>query len=498
MTPDGSPADGRVHYQYVQHIEVDTLAGDDQVGFLLNSNNTITTVKVDGGTHDGSTQIRDGFKIIGSDMDDTIRVGDFASGDRFRVQLIETLQLFGMGGNDTLTNDTSVDSLIDGGTGDDALTGGYGNNVIFGGAGKDALLGRCGAGRTDYFFPDHEYLERDTYGYPQPYFLAGETVEETGSGIANVVAWGDSVTTDGSGQLIVKGGTLSVLDWLKARFPEFNATNINLLFDEAFTLPCTDNFQCGVQPAPTLTMGPSITSVVVAEAGVPKNYVNEAGENLVMTWAAASTYGIASQTVKVDGSLLGATINGPYSSLYYSCQIGSWGAGTYNYTITSIDTKGVSSSVSGSFTLVDPLPPSISSIVVVEADGPRNGSLASDETLVITWAATSSRGVVSQSMTVDGITLAPINGPYGGLYYSCRIGNWAAGDHTYVIRATDSIGSSSGRTGTFTVVAGAAQAPRSTAWWSPRTARETAPSRRTRVWSSPGRRRAPTASLRRR
>ena len=56
-------------------------------------------------------------------------------------------------------------------------------------------------------------------------------------------------------------------------------------------------------------------------------------------------------------------------------------------------------------------------------------------------------------MTVDGRTITPINGPYGGLYYSCPIGAWAAGNHSYTIHATDSKGNSSNNTGTFKVTA---------------------------------------------
>ena len=57
------------------------------------------------------------------------------------------------------------------------------------------------------------------------------------------------------------------------------------------------------------------------------------------------------------------------------------------------------------------------------------------------------------TVTVDGKTITPISGPYGGLYYSCPIGTWAAGDHSYAIQSTDSKGVSGTATGTFAVVA---------------------------------------------
>ena len=56
-------------------------------------------------------------------------------------------------------------------------------------------------------------------------------------------------------------------------------------------------------------------------------------------------------------------------------------------------------------------------------------------------------------MTIDGTVIAPISGPCGGLYYSCKIGTWLAGSHTYKITATDSKGLSATFGGTFLVVA---------------------------------------------
>ena len=69
-----------------------------------------------------------------------------------------------------------------------------------------------------------------------------------------------------------------------------------------------------------------------------------------------------------------------------------------------------------------PPPPTIASVVVAEAGSTKNGVLESNEALKITWAASSPNGIASQTMTVDGQAIAPINGPYGGLYYSCPIG----------------------------------------------------------------------------
>jgi hypothetical protein len=75
--------------------------------------------------------------------------------------------------------------------------------------------------------------------------------------------------------------------------------------------------------------------------------------------------------------------------------------------------------------------------------------------------------MVSQTISVDGGAIAPIRGPYGGLYYSCPIGTWAAGNHSYTITATDSRGATSSKSGMFVVAAaltvGASAAPQGSA-----------------------------------
>lgn len=53
-------------------------------------------------------------------------------------------QLFGLGGNDTLINNTATGILLDGGADDDVLTGGAGNDNLVGGTGADAMSGGDG------------------------------------------------------------------------------------------------------------------------------------------------------------------------------------------------------------------------------------------------------------------------------------------------------------------------------------------------------------------
>jgi hypothetical protein len=82
---------------------------------------------------------------------DVIVVGGIGSGARFQVDAFECLHLAGQDGDDQITNDTNLPSLIDGGPGDDLLIGGGGTDVIFGGAGRDMLYGRGG---DDFLFAD--------------------------------------------------------------------------------------------------------------------------------------------------------------------------------------------------------------------------------------------------------------------------------------------------------------------------------------------------------
>jgi Ca2+-binding RTX toxin-like protein len=70
------------------------------------------------------------------------------SGGTATVANTATIQVFGKGGNDTITLDESNGALpaaqLFGGAGNDVLTGGSGADQLFGGAGNDTLLGKGG------------------------------------------------------------------------------------------------------------------------------------------------------------------------------------------------------------------------------------------------------------------------------------------------------------------------------------------------------------------
>ena len=70
------------------------------------------------------------------------------SGGTATVANTATIQVFGNGGNDTISLDESNGALpaaqLFGGAGNDVLTGGSGADQLFGGAGNDTLLGKGG------------------------------------------------------------------------------------------------------------------------------------------------------------------------------------------------------------------------------------------------------------------------------------------------------------------------------------------------------------------
>jgi hypothetical protein len=201
------------------------------------------------------------------------------------------------------------------------------------------------------------------------------------------------------------------------------------------------------------SIGPVIARTAVAEAGRAKNGKLESNESLRITWVATSRYAIASQTLTVDGKPVGR-ISGPFSGRYYSCTIGAWAAGQHTYEIKATDSKGTSTMATGTFNVANPVPPLIAKILVSEAGKSKNGTLDASDSLRITWAASSQHPIASQTVTVDGKTKISMSGPFRGLYYSCTIGKYAAGTHTYTIKSTDSKGVSSTKSGTFVVAAG--------------------------------------------
>ena len=101
------------------------------------------------------------LSVFGDNLDNTIAASRDAAGNILinggavpvqggqpTVANTQLIQIFGQGGNDTISLDETNGALpgaeLFGGNGNDTLTGGSGNDLLFGGAGNDTLLGKGG------------------------------------------------------------------------------------------------------------------------------------------------------------------------------------------------------------------------------------------------------------------------------------------------------------------------------------------------------------------
>jgi Ca2+-binding RTX toxin-like protein len=108
--------------------------------------------------------------LFGDNLDNTVAVSRDAagkilanggaiqiSGGTPTVANTSLIQVFGLGGNDTITLNESNGALpkanLFGGAGNDTMTGGSGNDMLFGQSGNDTLLGKGGA---DFLFGGSE------------------------------------------------------------------------------------------------------------------------------------------------------------------------------------------------------------------------------------------------------------------------------------------------------------------------------------------------------
>ena len=93
----------------------------------------------------GAVTVAGGLPTVG----DTSVIQVFGTGGNDTISLDETngalpnAQLFGGAGNDTLTGGSGNDTLV-GGNGNDTLFGGAGNDTLLGGNGNDTLIGGPG------------------------------------------------------------------------------------------------------------------------------------------------------------------------------------------------------------------------------------------------------------------------------------------------------------------------------------------------------------------
>jgi Ca2+-binding RTX toxin-like protein len=132
------------------NVDVNTLGGDDTINSGLGISGP-AAVNVDGGTGN------DTAIYSGTPSDDTIGIGPLgtgvatfgATGTPFVTSGVESLDVKGLAGDDTITGSNglagSTDLTIDGGAGDDTLRGGDGDDTLIGGPGNDSVDGGRGS-----------------------------------------------------------------------------------------------------------------------------------------------------------------------------------------------------------------------------------------------------------------------------------------------------------------------------------------------------------------
>src|SRR5260221_6549021 len=115
--------------------------GDDGDNVIVTSRDAAGQILVNG----GAVPVRGGTATVANTA--TIQV--FGNGGNDTISLDESngalpaAQLFGGAGNDVLTGGSGADQLF-GGAGNDTLLGKGGNDLLFGGAGNDTLIGGTG------------------------------------------------------------------------------------------------------------------------------------------------------------------------------------------------------------------------------------------------------------------------------------------------------------------------------------------------------------------
>ncbi|MCE5269049.1 MAG: hypothetical protein LLG00_14335 [Planctomycetaceae bacterium] len=203
-----------------------------------------------------------------------------------------------------------------------------------------------------------------------------------------------------------------------------------------FSITATDNFGNSSQSTGVFTVvsvGPTISSVVVVP---PQGLI---------TWNVQSPTGVANASLSVDGTPV-TTVFGPFISasggVNFSGFFGTRTVGAHTFTITATDTLGRSSQSTGTFVVAN-VGPTISSVVVVPAQG------------LMTWNAQAPSGIAASSLTIDGVPVIDVRGPFvsttGGVNFAGIFGGLSTGIHTYNIFSTDNAGNSSQSTGSFLV-----------------------------------------------
>jgi large repetitive protein len=203
----------------------------------------------------------------------------------------------------------------------------------------------------------------------------------------------------------------------------------------AYVITATDVLGNASQYTGTLTVGsgagPTISKAVAATA------------QGVISWNAAASGGAASCSITLDGAAV-TDVYGPWaatSGATYEGVIGTVAEGVHSYVITATDNAGNTSHYTSWF-LVGTTVPTINSVVLLANQG------------AITWNAAAVTGIKTAALTIDGVSVSNISGPWdaaSGVNFQGTFGALPVGDHTYTITVTSGAGLTTKSVGAFAV-----------------------------------------------
>jgi hypothetical protein len=170
---------------------------------------------------------------------------------------------------------------------------------------------------------------------------------------------------------------------------------------------------------------PAISSV--------KAKASTSNKNATISWKVTDIDGVESATLSIDGEVVsGVSQSGKSTARTYTYS-SRLAAGSHTYTITAVDSTGLSvSSATYSFT-VKATTPVISKVKTTVG--------TSSTATTIVWTVTDVDGIGSTTLAIDGTAVTgyteTVNGSATAYTYS---GILAAGKHTYTISAADATG----------------------------------------------------------
>ncbi len=183
------------------------------------------------------------------------------------------------------------------------------------------------------------------------------------------------------------------------------------------------------------------------------------GDQTEITWAVGGAASVSTESLSVNGKAV-TPIYGPYAAgantWYFAGVFGPLSA-RHNYSIQSVDGNGKAATpYAGSFTVLGPTGPTISSVMVVDAKTNSPILDLGDQT-EITWAVGGATSVGNESLSVNGKAVTAMYGPYAAgantWYLGGLFGPLAAGTHSFTIQSADGSGNAATPyTGSFNIV----------------------------------------------